>query len=136
MCMEGRDRVARTPKKAKAKAKASKPAARRPRRSKSRAASEAATTPDGATALHASRGVPMPASGYRAKIRMYRQGLGDCFLIGLPRTGRSNRPFYLMIDCGVVLGTPAAADTMKVVLDHIVESTDKKIDLLIATHEH
>src|SRR5262245_21978078 len=48
------------------------------------------------------------AGDYRAKVRMYRQGLGDCFLISLPRRqpngGRTD--YVIMIDCGVVLGTP------------------------------
>jgi hypothetical protein len=77
----------------------------------------------------------MPDPGYRAKIRMYRQGLGDCFLVELPREDRSG-PFYLMIDCGVVLGTKNPEPKMKQVLDHIAQTTNKKIDLLLATHEH
>ena len=77
-----------------------------------------------------------PAGSYRAKVRMYRQGLGDCFLISLPRTDGGTRPFYVMIDCGVVLGTPNPAVIMKQVLDSIVQETGGAIDLLIATHEH
>ena len=37
---------------------------------------------------------------------MYRQGLGDCFLLAFATGGR--RPFYVLIDCGVLLGTPDA----------------------------
>jgi glyoxylase-like metal-dependent hydrolase (beta-lactamase superfamily II) len=77
-----------------------------------------------------------PASGYRAKVRMYRQGLGDCFLISLPRTDGGNRPFYVMIDCGVVLGTSDPRTIMTQVMDNIVAVTGGEIDLLIATHEH
>lgn len=66
---------------------------------------------------------------------MYRQGLGDCFLIALPRTG-GGRPYYIMIDCGVVLGTKEPAAIMTRVMDNIVEVTGGEIDLLIATHEH
>jgi hypothetical protein len=73
--------------------------------------------------------------GYRAKVRMYRQGLGDCFLVSLPRTG-SDRPFYVLIDCGVLLGTANAAAKMTAVMEHIVLTTGGEIDLLIATHEH
>jgi hypothetical protein len=79
---------------------------------------------------------PAAAAGYRAKIRMYRQGLGDCFLISLPRTDGSSRPFYVMIDCGVVLGTADPGTIMTKVMDHIVATTGGEIDLLIATHEH
>jgi hypothetical protein len=67
---------------------------------------------------------------------MYRQGLGDCFLISLPRTDGSARPFYVMIDCGVVLGTADPNTIMTKVMDHIVADTGGAIDLLVATHEH
>ena len=67
---------------------------------------------------------------------MYRQGLGDCFLISLPRNDGSSRPFYVMIDCGVVLGTPDPGTIMKQVMDNIVEVTGGEIDILVATHEH
>ncbi len=46
---------------------------------------------------------PQGSSSYRAKVRMYRQGLGDCFLISLPRSD-SDRPYRVLIDCGVILG--------------------------------
>jgi hypothetical protein len=67
---------------------------------------------------------------------MYRQGLGDCFLLELPRADRNSRPFYVMIDCGVVLGTPDPGTIMAKVMDHIVSTTGGQIDLLVATHEH
>src|SRR5690349_12577305 len=42
-----------------------------------------------------------------ARIRMYRQGLGDCFLVTLPRAAGSQKPsdFHILLDCGVILGT-------------------------------
>jgi hypothetical protein len=67
---------------------------------------------------------------------MYRQGLGDCFLVSLPRADRSDRPFYLMIDCGVVLGTADPGTIMTKVMEDIVKTTGGEIDLLVATHEH
>jgi hypothetical protein len=73
---------------------------------------------------------------HRAKVRMYRQGLGDCFLISLPRNDGSGRPFYVMIDCGVVLGTADPGTIMKQVMDNIVKVTEGEIDILIATHAH
>lgn len=79
---------------------------------------------------------PPVSSKYRAKIRMYRQGLGDCFLISLPRTEGGNRPFYVMIDCGVILGTADPGAKMIEVVENIVAVTQGEIDLLIATHEH
>jgi len=76
---------------------------------------------------------PRGSSG-EVHVRMYRQGLGDCFLITLPRKGRE--PFYLMIDCGVILGTPHPADLMAPVVRDIAATTKGHVDLLLATHEH
>jgi hypothetical protein len=78
---------------------------------------------------------PSPlATPPRISIRMYRQGLGDCFLITFP-VG-PGRPFYLLIDCGVVLGTPDPATRMKRVVGDIAQVTNSQIDLLVVTHEH
>lgn len=68
------------------------------------------------------------------KVRMYRQGLGDCFLITLPRS--EGKPYFIMIDCGVILGTPSGAKTMQDVVNDIILVTHGHIDLLLATHEH
>ena len=38
-----------------------------------------------------------PATGI--KVRMYRQGHGDCFLLATRK--RNGNPFYLLIDCGL-----------------------------------
>ncbi|HTM48430.1 MAG TPA: MBL fold metallo-hydrolase [Bryobacteraceae bacterium] len=69
-----------------------------------------------------------------ATVRMYRQGLGDCFLIFLPRA--DGPPYHILIDCGVILGTADAARKMTAVVDDIAGSTDGRIDLLVVTHEH
>jgi Metallo-beta-lactamase superfamily len=68
------------------------------------------------------------------RVRMYRQGLGDCFLLSFPK--KSGGEFLVLIDCGVILGTPNAADLMKAVAQDILKTTSKKIDVLVATHEH
>lgn len=77
---------------------------------------------------------PGPEEKSGVRVRMYRQGLGDCFLITLPRT--TGKPCYIMIDCGVILGTPNAASKMQEVVDDIVATTNGHVDLLLATHEH
>lgn len=64
---------------------------------------------------------------------MYRQGLGDCFLLTFPREGR---PLYMLIDCGVLLGTEDQTGWMERVAEDIRRTTDGHIDILIATHEH
>ncbi len=77
---------------------------------------------------------PSPSTGDRIRVRMYKQGLGDCFLVTLPRAG--GKPFYLMIDCGVILGTSNAGPIMQKVVQDIVDTTGGHIDVLAATHEH
>jgi hypothetical protein len=69
-----------------------------------------------------------------ARIRMYRHGLGDCFLVALPKKGGGD--FYLMIDCGVVLGTEKPEPLMAKVVDDIIKTTRGRVDVLAATHEH
>ena len=79
-------------------------------------------------------GLKKEASSFRAKIRMYRQGLGDCFLITLSQN--TGQPFYMLIDCGVIVGTANAATLMNKVVDDISETTGGRLDVLVATHEH
>jgi hypothetical protein len=74
-----------------------------------------------------------PDSG--VTVRMYRQGLGDCFLLAFP-TGQAGQAFYMLIDCGVVLGTPGAVAKMKEVATDIAAATGGDIHLLVTTHEH
>lgn len=69
-----------------------------------------------------------------AMVRMYRHGLGDCLLVTLPKADGS--PFYLMIDCGVVLGTPEPQPKMRKVVQSIIDATGGHVDVLVATHEH
>ncbi len=82
------------------------------------------------TAAQAKKAAP---SG-RASVRMYRQGLGDCFLVTLPREGKD--PFRMVIDCGVILGTENAGDKITKVVQSIHDETKGHLDLLVATHEH
>lgn len=66
-------------------------------------------------------------------IRMYRQGLGDCFLISFPR---NPEPFHLLIDCGALNSKHYDAELMKRVVRDIKEKTKGNIDAVVATHEH
>ena len=54
-------------------------------------------------AVQEKKDAPAQKGNPAVKVRMYRQGLGDCFLVTLPRT--NGQPYYLLIDCGVILGT-------------------------------
>jgi hypothetical protein len=77
---------------------------------------------------------PRSNRNFRIKVRMYRQGLGDCFLITIPR--QNGNPFYVVIDCGVILGTKDAGKIMTEVVEHIITTTGGHVDLVVATHEH
>jgi hypothetical protein len=70
----------------------------------------------------------------RASVRMYRQGLGDCFLITL-RT-QQGTPWRMLIDCGVILGTPNSFDRLKEVVQNLADDTEGRVDVLVVTHEH
>ena len=64
---------------------------------------------------------------------MYCHGLGDCFLITIPRKG--TRPFYMLIDCGVILGTKNSKEIMNSVVANIAGVTGE-LDVVVVTHEH
>lgn len=68
------------------------------------------------------------------RVRMYRQGFGDCLLVDLP--GSDGKPFRMMIDCGVLWGTPDAVPRMRAVVEDLVEETGGRVDVLVVTHEH
>jgi len=64
--------------------------------------------------------------------------LGDCILITLPRTSveGSRDVYHIMIDRGVILGTPDGAAKMTEVVEDIAATTGGEIDLLVVSHEH
>jgi hypothetical protein len=63
---------------------------------------------------------------------MYRQGLGDCFLVSF-FTGP--KPVHMLIDCGT-LGAKTTGVKMPDVIADISTTTEAHLNLLIATHEH
>jgi beta-lactamase superfamily II metal-dependent hydrolase len=71
------------------------------------------------------------------RVRMYRVGFGDCFLVSVPVANPSaaaEAHAHILIDCGVHsrgdIGTIAKA------VDDIVSETGGKLSLIIATHAH
>jgi hypothetical protein len=65
---------------------------------------------------------------------MFCQGLGDCFLITIPQAGP--RPYSILVDFGVALGTPSADVIMKTVVTKIAQLTQGTVDLVVLSHEH
>jgi hypothetical protein len=64
---------------------------------------------------------------------MYRQGLGDCFLLTFPKGQRES---HVLIDCGVLTGTKDAQARMRKVAENILQTTGGLLDALVVTHEH
>jgi beta-lactamase superfamily II metal-dependent hydrolase len=67
------------------------------------------------------------------RVRMYRQGLGDCFLLSFPRAGGEA---HVLIDCGVLLGTPDADAKVQRVAESILATTGGQLAALVVTHQH
>jgi len=70
----------------------------------------------------------------RASVRMYRQGLGDCFLIMLAKQDGS--AWRMLIDCGVILGTKDVNERMREVIANLEDDTGGRVDVLVISHEH
>ncbi len=79
--------------------------------------------------------VALPPPPRRARVRMYRGFFGDCFLVSIPREHDATEA-HLMIDCGILLGTPNAETRMTECVDDIARATGGKVDVLAVTHEH
>src|SRR5687767_2587588 len=77
--------------------------------------------PDESTAT-LTKNRPNPGQAF---IRMYGQGVGDCFLLVFPRSEGDavQRPFSVVIDCGVIGGTPGGTERMRQVVKDIKAST-------------
>jgi len=95
-----------------------------------------------------------PPEAFRgAEIRMFRQGFGDCFLVSL-HAGQP-RPFTMMIDCGLLKGTPGEEKRLAEVAECILELAPAKpgqpdqpdrpdrpdrpkkyVDVLVLSHAH
>jgi beta-lactamase superfamily II metal-dependent hydrolase len=69
------------------------------------------------------------------RVRMYRVGFGDFFLITVPSDAG---PQHILVDCGVFQGTSHTGDiaTIKTAVRHMVVETGSKLALLIVTHRH
>ena len=74
---------------------------------------------------------PETAGNSKIRVRMYRVGFGDCFLVEFPSPAG---PKYVLVDCGV----HARGDihTMQEVVADISKVTAGKLAILVATHAH
>lgn len=70
--------------------------------------------------------------GPAVRVRMYRSGLGDCFLVTFDPDGKK---IHMLIDCGSLGATTTGVKLDQVVAD-IRGTTNDHLHLIIATHEH
>jgi hypothetical protein len=76
---------------------------------------------------------PRPSSkAAQLRVRMYRQGLGDCFLLTF-NPGANEA--HMLIDCGS-LGANSTGVSLKEAVADILATTKQHLHLLVATHEH
>lgn len=77
---------------------------------------------------------PLPVSPLRKdaiRIRMYRVGFGDCFLISLPaNSGHA----HILVDCGV--HSRGDIGTIESVVADVFEQTRREFAIVIGTHAH
>ena len=73
-----------------------------------------------------------PTSG--VTVRMYNPGFGDCLLLAFRDSNQ--KPFFMLIDCGVHHQYPDAKDQMKAVVKDIKEATGGRLHVVAVTHEH
>jgi hypothetical protein len=74
------------------------------------------------------------ASGH-VSVRMYRQGLGDCFLLRFPKSD-GIATFNMLIDCGLIAVATNPHQTMQTVVADIATTCRNHLDLVVMTHEH
>lgn len=72
-------------------------------------------------------------SARKLTVRMYRDILGDCFLIRAPQ---GDGTINVLIDCGILQGMPGAAERAGRIMRDVADTTSKHLDVLIVTHEH
>lgn len=76
----------------------------------------------------------------RLRIRMYRLGIGDCFLLTLP--GAAGIPYHLLIDCGTHASERTGPEKNRdpwrteAAAADIASVTECRLDAVVCTHEH
>lgn len=72
----------------------------------------------------------------KARVRMYQAGLGDCFLLSFWEDDDDSTPKHVLVDCGVLLGTPNGKEVMGRVVAHVGDETGAHLHAIVGTHEH
>lgn len=80
----------------------------------------------------APRGASAP-KGPPVRVRMYRQGLGDCFLITFGDGAKSQ---HMLIDCGTLGRSASKRVALGGFVEKIRQDCNDKLAVVVATHEH
>ena len=75
---------------------------------------------EGGGLLHASKEKKTKKSAGSVRVRMYRVGLGDCFLLTFPN---KKKQFHMLVDCGVFFQTPNEKQRMRDIVADIKSAT-------------
>lgn len=82
----------------------------------------------------------MASDDLTVRVRMYRQGLGDCFLLTFtPTAGGATdepAPVHVLVDCGVDWNTTDGTAKIRAVAEDVLAEVGPGLDLLVVTHEH
>ena len=68
-------------------------------------------------------------------VRMYRQGLGDCFLLAFATENPAD-PRYVLIDCGVHMRQTEGRKRLLQVMENLTAATGNHLHVVVPTHEH
>src|SRR5678816_3377356 len=87
------------------------------------------------TARKATKSAAKHGSSSGLRVRMYRVGFGDFFLVTVP-TSKGDQ--YILIDCGVFKGTSGTGDIGSIVdaVEDLFQTTGGHLSLVIMTHRH
>jgi beta-lactamase superfamily II metal-dependent hydrolase len=77
---------------------------------------------------------PIKFDANTIRVRMYRVGFGDCFLVSLPSANNGDQHAHILVDCGV--HPHGDLDIIDQAVDHIAETSNKNLAVIVATHSH
>ncbi|MEJ2349945.1 MAG: hypothetical protein P8Y03_09175, partial [Anaerolineales bacterium] len=68
------------------------------------------------------------------RVRMYRQGLGDCFLLTF--SNAEGQKHHMMIDCGVLPFSKGGNQRLDLIAENVLVECGRNLNTVLATHEH
>lgn len=87
-----------------------------------------------ASAKKSAAKITAAAAAATVRLRMYRLGVGDCFLLRLRRSDGSD--YKMLIDCGVHMAQRDGSERIRKAVADLKAETGSQVDVAVATHEH